>query len=243
MFPYRSVAKMSERAGVLGHSQPRPQGLPRGGARAEEDPGKIRWNLQDSWRFIACAVTTTLCCWLQLALALTIFLLENIHVLLIVYVFILKVLTIFTRNTSDISCKHTCTKNYATFIIILYQFVGVWRSYLWHWFVRFGNPRIYQMLFGFKCDWIKTDSVASNMKWYWLIVLYIKVRTVHLYWIYSIYFHTLLSHFLRVSEITFCIKHSCFTHTERLHFTWHTERLLQKSQFLTYRKTSYYLIS
>ena len=25
-----------------GHMQPRPQGLPRGGARAEEDPGKIR---------------------------------------------------------------------------------------------------------------------------------------------------------------------------------------------------------
>jgi hypothetical protein len=25
-----------------GASQPRPQGLPRGGARAEEDPGKIR---------------------------------------------------------------------------------------------------------------------------------------------------------------------------------------------------------
>ena len=131
--------------------QPRPQGLPRGGARAEEDPGKIRWNLQDSWRFIACAVTTTLCCWLQLALALTIFLLKNIHVLLIVYVFILKVLTNFTKNSSDISCEHTCTQNYVTFII-LYQFVGVWRSYLWHCFVRFGNPRIYQMLFGFKCD-------------------------------------------------------------------------------------------
>jgi hypothetical protein len=111
--------------------QPRPQGLPRGGVRAEEDPGKIRWNLQDCWRFIACAVTTTLCCWLQLALALTISLLKNIHVLLIVYVFILKVLTNFTKNSSDISCEHTCTQNYATFIIILYQFVGVWRSYLW----------------------------------------------------------------------------------------------------------------
>ena len=78
--------------------QPRPQGLPRGGARAEEDPGKIRWNLQDSWRFIACAVTTTLCCWLQLALALTIFLLEIYTILFIVYVFILKVLTHFTKK-------------------------------------------------------------------------------------------------------------------------------------------------
>jgi hypothetical protein len=107
---------------------------------------------------------------------------------LIVYVFILKVLTNFTKNTSDISCEHTCTQNYSTFIIILYQFVGVWRSYLWHCFVRFGNPRIYMIaLFGFKCDWINTDSVAWNMKWYWLIVLYIKVRTVHIYWIY---FHT-----------------------------------------------------
>ena len=26
----------------MGTRQPRPQGLPRGGARAEEDPGKIR---------------------------------------------------------------------------------------------------------------------------------------------------------------------------------------------------------
>ena len=26
----------------IGGNQPRPQGLPRGGARAEEDPGKIR---------------------------------------------------------------------------------------------------------------------------------------------------------------------------------------------------------
>ena len=58
VFLYRSVAKLSERAGVLGEDagneapgricnkhgghQPRPQGLPRGGARAEEDPGKIR---------------------------------------------------------------------------------------------------------------------------------------------------------------------------------------------------------
>ena len=185
----RLICAGSEHVIVFSHGaeQPRPQGLPRGGARAEEDPGKIRWNLQDSWRFIACAVTTTLCCWLQLALALTIFLLKNIHVLLSVYEFILKVLTNFTKNTSDISCEYTCTQNYATFIIILYQFVGVWRSYLWHRFVRFGNPRIYQMLFGFKCDWINTDSVAWNMEWYWLIVLYIKVCTVHLYWIY---FHT-----------------------------------------------------
>ena len=27
---------------VVASTQPRPQGLPRGGARAEEDPGKIR---------------------------------------------------------------------------------------------------------------------------------------------------------------------------------------------------------
>jgi hypothetical protein len=144
-------------------AQPRPQGLPRGGARAEEDPGKIRWNLHDSWRFIACAVTTTLCCWLQLALALTIFLLKNIHVLLIhVYVFILKVLTHFTKNTSDISCEHTCTQNYSTFIIILYQFVGVWRSYLWHCFVRFGNPRIY--IFCFYCPYIVTYKYLHKKK-------------------------------------------------------------------------------
>ena len=95
----------------LGADQPRPQGLPRGGARAEEDPGKIRWNLQDSWRFIACAVTTTLCCWLQLALALTIFLLKNIHVLLIVYVFILKILTNFTKKYFRYKLwTHTYTK-------------------------------------------------------------------------------------------------------------------------------------
>ena len=43
------------------------------------------------------------------------FLDKNIHVLLIVYVFILKVLTNFTKNTSDISCEHTCSQNYATF--------------------------------------------------------------------------------------------------------------------------------
>jgi hypothetical protein len=30
---------------LLGINQPRPQGLPRGGARAEEDPGKIRLDL------------------------------------------------------------------------------------------------------------------------------------------------------------------------------------------------------
>jgi hypothetical protein len=54
-----------------------------------------------------------------------------------------------------------------------------------------------QMLFGFKCDWINTDSVAWNMKWYWLIVLYIKVRTVHIYWIY---FHTCFKLFQPYNE-------------------------------------------
>ena len=54
--------------------------------------------------------------------------------------------------------------------------------------------------------------VAWNMKWYWLIVLYIKVRTVHLYWIY---FHTSFKLFqpLMNSEITSLI----YSHTERLY--------------------------
>ena len=127
----------------------------------------------------------------------------------------LKVLTIFTRNTSDISCKHTCTKNYATFIIILYQFVGVWRSYLWHWFVRFGNPRIYQMLFGFKCDWIKTDSVASNMKWYWLIVLYIKVRTVYIYTEFIRFIFTRCFHIFSESRKSHFVLNTVVSHIQK----------------------------
>jgi hypothetical protein len=39
---YRAIDQQTFRNWIQSRTQPRPQGLPRGGARAEEDPGKIR---------------------------------------------------------------------------------------------------------------------------------------------------------------------------------------------------------
>jgi hypothetical protein len=86
---------------------------------------------------------------------------------------------------------HIWTQNYSTYIIILYQFVGMWRSYLWHCFVRFGIPRIYhadavRLQMRLTCN---KHGLCCNMNLYWSMVLYIKIRTTYFTFILNLFSH------------------------------------------------------